>query len=55
MADFRHRLSRQFRISNGDGFELKHIDPGSTNHAEPGGKQVAAAALAQGVDPIAEL
>jgi PPK2 family polyphosphate:nucleotide phosphotransferase len=55
MADFRHRLSRQFRISNGDGFELKHIDPGSTNHAEPGGKQVAAAALAQGVERMAEL
>lgn len=55
MADSRHRLSRQFRVSNGDGFELKHVDPGSTDHAEPGGKQVAAAALAQGVERMAEL
>jgi PPK2 family polyphosphate:nucleotide phosphotransferase len=55
MADTRHRLSRQFRVGNGDSFELQRIDPGSTEQADPGGKQVAPAALAQGVERMAEL
>lgn len=55
MTHHHHQISRQFRVDNGDGFALKHMDPGSTDHAEPGGKQVAAAALAQGVERMAEL
>jgi PPK2 family polyphosphate:nucleotide phosphotransferase len=55
MASSPHRLSRHYRISSGDGFELKRIDPARTDHAEAGGKRVAELALAEGVQRLAEL
>ncbi len=55
MADHQHRLSHPYRITSGDGFQLHQIDPGSTDHTQISDKHAAEAALANGVERMAEL
>jgi PPK2 family polyphosphate:nucleotide phosphotransferase len=49
------KLSEHFRVSDGRKFRLKDVDPGDTLHLEQDDKAKAEAALATGVDALAEL
>jgi PPK2 family polyphosphate:nucleotide phosphotransferase len=47
-------FAKPFRITDGDGFRLKQVDPGDTLHLEKEDKPRAREALAMGVDLLAE-
>jgi PPK2 family polyphosphate:nucleotide phosphotransferase len=49
------KLSRPFRITDGDAFRLKHVDPGETLDLTSEDKPRAKDALAMGVEALAEL
>jgi PPK2 family polyphosphate:nucleotide phosphotransferase len=48
-------LSRRFRVTDGDKFKLKDVDPGDTLHFEDKHKDDAKEALKTGVDALCEL
>jgi len=50
-----HTLARPFRITNGNKFRLKDVDPGDTLRFTSGSKPRAKEALALGVNALAEL
>jgi PPK2 family polyphosphate:nucleotide phosphotransferase len=49
------KFAAPFRVSNGDKFRLKDIDPGDTLHLDDEDKPRAKEALADGIDVLAEL
>jgi PPK2 family polyphosphate:nucleotide phosphotransferase len=49
------KLADRFRITNGDKFKLKDVDPGDTLDFKSGDKSRAKAALAAGVEVLAQL
>lgn len=48
-------FTRPFRVTDGDGFKLKNVDPGDTLHLKPEDKPRAKDALATGVETLARL
>jgi PPK2 family polyphosphate:nucleotide phosphotransferase len=50
-----HRLSKPYRVTNGNKFRLKHVDPGDTGELKSADKPRAKEALQTGVDALAEL
>jgi PPK2 family polyphosphate:nucleotide phosphotransferase len=50
-----HKLARSYRVTRGDGFRLKDIDPGDTAWLEQEDKPRAKEALQTGIEALAEL
>src|SRR4026208_62624 len=50
-----HQLSKPYRITNGNKFRLKHVDPADTGDLKSGDKPKAKEALQTGVEALAEL
>src|SRR5213082_3857816 len=50
-----HRLSKPYRVRNGEKFRLKDVDPGDTGELQSDDKQRAKEALQTGVEALAEL
>jgi PPK2 family polyphosphate:nucleotide phosphotransferase len=50
-----HRFSSPFRVEDGEGFHLKDVDPGDTQHLGSEDKRLVNQVLAEGVQVLAEL